>query len=74
MNKKTWIRLGMLLSLPMAIFGCMPVKQYMKSKLNDGEMELSARKVERGEMNFQAFREGASGGNGGKAGGGCGCN
>jgi hypothetical protein len=25
-------------------------------------------------MNFESYREGASGGNGGKVGGGCGCN
>jgi len=26
------------------------------------------------EQNFQSYREGASGANGGKSGGGCGCN
>lgn len=42
--------------------------------LNDSEMELNARKVEQFENNFQSYREGASGANGGKTGGGCGCN
>ena len=37
-------------------------------------MELNARKVEKPESNFQSYREGASGANGGKVGGGCGCN
>ena len=37
-------------------------------------MELSARKSQKFELNFQAYREGASGANGGKSGGGCGCN
>jgi len=37
-------------------------------------MELSARKSQQFEQNFQAYREGASGANGGKSGGGCGCN
>lgn len=53
---------------------CTTVKQYQKMKLNDSEMELSARKVEKYEQNFQLYREGASGANGGKSGGGCGCN
>ena len=50
------------------------VKGYQKKYLNDAEMELSARKSERFENNFQSYREGASGANGGKTGGGCGCN
>ena len=53
---------------------CTTVKQYQKMKLNDSEMELSARKVQKFEQSFQLYREGASGGNGGKSGGGCGCN
>lgn len=53
---------------------CTAVKEYQKSKINDGEMELAGRKVEKPESNFQSYREGASGANGGKVGGGCGCN
>ncbi|MES1181936.1 MAG: DUF4266 domain-containing protein [Flavobacterium sp.] len=53
---------------------CSPVKEYQKNKLNDAEMILSARKIEKTELNFQSYREGASGANGGKTGGGCGCN
>ena len=53
---------------------CSSVKEYQKNKLNDGEMTLGARKIEKTEMSFQTYREGASGGNGGKTGGGCGCN
>lgn len=53
---------------------CTPVKEYQKNKLNDSEMELAARKVQKFEQNFQTYREGASGANGGKSGGGCGCN
>jgi hypothetical protein len=53
---------------------CMPVKEYQKNRLNDAEMSLSGRKVEKNESNFQSYREGASGANGGKTGGGCGCN
>jgi hypothetical protein len=53
---------------------CTTVKEYQKNKLNDAEMSLSARKVEKTEASFQSYREGASGANGGKTGGGCGCN
>lgn len=53
---------------------CTTVKEYQKNKLNDAEMTLSSRKIERTELNFQSYREGASGANGGKTGGGCGCN
>jgi len=53
---------------------CTTVKEYQKNKLNDAEMSLSARKIEKTELSFQSYREGASGGNGGKTGGGCGCN
>jgi len=53
---------------------CTSVKPYQKNKLNDAEMSLSGRKVEKTELNFQTYREGASGANGGKTGGGCGCN
>ena len=53
---------------------CTTVKEYQKSKLNDAEMVLSHRKIEKTELNFQSYREGSSGANGGKTGGGCGCN
>jgi len=53
---------------------CTTVKEYQKNKLNDSEMILSSRKIEKAEMSFQSYREGASGANGGKTGGGCGCN
>jgi len=53
---------------------CRPVKEYQKQYINDAEMELSNRKSQKFETNFQSYREGASGANGGKTGGGCGCN
>jgi hypothetical protein len=53
---------------------CTTVKEYQKSRLNDSEMQLSARKIQKFEMSFQSYREAASGANGGKTGGGCGCN
>lgn len=53
---------------------CSPVKEYQKNRLNDSEMTLANRKVEKTELNAQSYREGSSGANGGKTGGGCGCN
>ena len=53
---------------------CTVVKEYEKVNLNDRDMELNARKSDRFETNFHAYREAASGANGGKTGGGCGCN
>jgi uncharacterized membrane protein len=53
---------------------CAVVKEYEKVNLNDPDMVLSQKKVDRFETNFQVYREAASGANGGKSGGGCGCN
>jgi hypothetical protein len=54
--------------------GCVSVKEYQKMYLNDLDMELSDAAIESFESGFQTYREGPSGANGGKAGGGCGCN
>jgi len=53
---------------------CVSVKEYQKMYINDADMELKVRKVESYEVNAESYREGASGANGGKVGGGCGCN
>lgn len=65
---------GLCLFSAAILIGCTPVKEYQKNRLNDSEMSLSSRKAEKNELNFQSYREGASGANGGKTGGGCGCN
>jgi hypothetical protein len=57
-----------------SLCSCQTVKEYQKSRLHDAEMTLSNRKIEKEELNFQNYREGSSGANGGKTGGGCGCN
>ena len=57
-----------------AISSCTTVKGYERVYLNDEEMELDIRKCAHHEAYFQVIREGASGANGGKTGGGCGCN
>lgn len=53
---------------------CVSVKAYQKMYINDKEMALSDKKIESFETNYTAYREGAAGANGGKVGGGCGCN
>jgi hypothetical protein len=63
---------GILIS--MFASSCTTVKEYQKNKLNDSEMLLGNRKIEKSELSFHSYREGASGANGGKSGGGCGCN
>ena len=57
-----------------ACCSCTSVKEYQKNKINDAEMALNNRKVEKTELSFQTYREGSSGANAGKSGGGCGCN
>ena len=53
---------------------CAHVKPYQRMYLNDDEMDTKAKLAEFNELNAESYREGASGANGGKAGGGCGCN
>lgn len=53
---------------------CVSVKAYQKMYLNDEDMKLANKRVEVYETNFESYREGAGGANGGKVGGGCGCN
>ena len=54
--------------------GCIVVKPYQKAYLNDEDMDLGIREINSYESTFESYREGASGANGGKIGGGCGCN
>lgn len=65
---------ALILTVAFGSTSCTSVKEYQKSKLNDSEMQLSTRAVQKFELNFQSYREGASGANGGKTSGGCGCN
>ncbi|MBB6108009.1 DUF4266 domain-containing protein [Mucilaginibacter lappiensis] len=75
MKKPLLIKLLLVGSIPaLGLSSCSSVKAYQKNRLNDAEMELSARKSQKFEQSFQLYREGASGANGGKSGGGCGCN
>lgn len=60
--------------IAIALNSCASVKEYEKVNINDPDMELSPRQICRFETNFHLYREGTSGANGGKVGGGCGCN
>ena len=60
--------------LALGLNSCVSVRPYQKMHLNDADMELSTRKAEKFEQTFLLYREGSSGANGGKSGGGCGCN
>ena len=66
--------LGLALAGCAALPGCVSVAAYQKAYLNDEDMKLATKKVETSEVNFESYREGAGGANGGKVGGGCGCN
>ncbi|WP_042721733.1 DUF4266 domain-containing protein [Flavobacterium sp. B17] len=62
------------LVITLSVQSCTTVKEYEKNKLNDAEMVLGNRTIEKTELSFQSYREGSSGANAGKVGGGCGCN
>ncbi|HWK07602.1 MAG TPA: DUF4266 domain-containing protein [Puia sp.] len=74
MKKKALIRACCAALTISFLASCVQVKEYQKSRINDSEMTLANRKVEKNELNAQSYREGSSGANGGKTGGGCGCN
>jgi uncharacterized membrane protein len=60
--------------LILSLTSCVSVKEYEKVNLSDPDMVLTQKSVDRFETNFQVYREAAAGANGGKTGGGCGCN
>jgi hypothetical protein len=74
MNHKTIPKFFFSILLISGLISCAHVKEYQKSRINDSEMSLSSRHVEKNELNAESYREGSSGANGGKTGGGCGCN
>lgn len=69
------------LKLSIVVFGallflgsCTTLKEYEKVNINDPDMALAERTIDKYHITFQSYREAASGANGGKTGGGCGCN
>src|ERR1700742_5052253 len=61
--KKSPNYLLLMIPLVLAASSCMNLRAYQKSRLNDAEMVLGNRKVEKNELNFQSYREAASGAN-----------
>lgn len=74
MLKNNILLVIMVTLIAIAMAGCAPVKGYQKMYLADPCMDLAPNKLDYFETNFHTYREGASGANGGKVGGGCGCN
>ncbi len=74
MRKQRLMKYCAALITGLILASCAHVKEYQKNRINDSEMTLANRKVEKNELNAQSYREGSSGANGGKTGGGCGCN
>jgi hypothetical protein len=74
MNRMMKIKCFFVALLATGAMSCAHVKEYQKSRINDSEMSLSSRHIEKNEQNAESYREGSSGANGGKTGGGCGCN
>jgi hypothetical protein len=74
MQNHSMIKYCMAVTGAFILVSCAHVKEYQKSRINDSEMTLSNRHVEKNELNAESYREGSSGANGGKTGGGCGCN
>lgn len=69
------IKKGMIFLLIASCFSsCVVVKEYEKVNLNDPDMALSDKKCDRNVTTAHSYREAAVGANGGKTGGGCGCN
>lgn len=57
-----------------SLTSCVAVKEYEMVNINDPDMQLITKNSNRFATNFHSYREAASGANGGKTGGGCGCN
>ena len=72
--KNSTVAFAVIIALLMGLSSCATVKPYQKVYLNDEDMQLSGGSLIGFELSFESYREGASGANGGKVGGGCGCN
>lgn len=68
------IKVVLILSAMSFLTSCVMLREYEKVNIYDPDMALADKKFCKFETSYQVYREGASGGNGGKSGGGCGCN
>jgi len=67
-------RFFLLVIIALCFSKCVVVKEYQKVTINDPDMGLSEKKCDRNVTIAHSYREAAVGANGGKTGGGCGCN
>lgn len=67
-------KLSLVIVSVMLLTSCTVVKEYEKVNINDPDMVLAKKSSDRFITNFHVYREAAAGANGGKSGGGCGCN
>lgn len=67
-------KLAILVTIISFSTSCVVVKEYEKVNLNDPDMVLADKKADRNITTAHSYREAAAGANGGKTGGGCGCN
>ena len=68
------IKIIMLFLFSWFFTSCVVVKEYEKVNINDPDMTLSDKPCDRNVSTAHSYREAAVGANGGKTGGGCGCN
>ncbi len=60
-NKIKRIGIGLAAAIILILaHSCTALKEYDKAKLNDAEMALGNRTIEKTELNFQSYREGSS--------------
>lgn len=64
----------LLIGIIFCTLSCTVVKPIQMIAHNQESMKLATPTIQKIELNFLSYREGASGANGGKTGGGCGCN
>ena len=67
-------KLLMLGLMGICLGSCVVVKEYEKVNINDPDMILADKPCDRNVTTMHSYREAAAGANGGKTGGGCGCN
>ena len=67
-------KLLMLGLMGICLSSCVVVKEYEKVNINDPDMILADKPCDRNVTTMHSYREAAAGANGGKTGGGCGCN
>ena len=67
-------RMVILIMVSCFFTSCVVVKEYEKVNINDPDMALVDKPCDRNVSTAHSYREAAVGANGGKTGGGCGCN